>query len=516
MGPAQLYPGAHVAERGTHPAVVLHETGESLTYAELDERANRFVHLLRSRGVGVGDHVALWCDNDLVYPVLLWGANYAGVHYTPISTRLTPDEVTYILQDAGTSVLVVSERLAREHADALGSAVPAGVQVVVTGDGPGALRELLEEQPADAERGTRVMGSPMLYSSGTSGRPKGVRRPITGDEVGTPLPLAALTGALFGLDAQAVYLSPAPLYHASPFGYVMAVTSLGGTAVLLQRFDAETALQAIAEHRVTHAQFVPTMFIRMLALDDETKARHDLSSLRCAIHAAAPCPVDVKRRMLEWWGPIVHEFYSGTEGVGLTYCSPEDWLAHPGTVGRPVLGSLHILDEDGRDLPPGQEGLIAFGGGPSFEYHNDKAKTAEAYVSGMATLGDVGRLDEDGFLYLTDRRSHLIITGGVNVYPQEAENVLASHPAVFDVAVIGVPHPEFGEEVKAVVQLPGGTEGTPELARALIAYCREQLADVKCPRSVDFRDELPREPNGKLLKRKLRDDYWRDRESQLV
>jgi fatty-acyl-CoA synthase len=357
----------------------------------------------------------------------------------------------------------------------------------------------------------------MLYSSGTTGFPKGIRPDLPHTPLGTTNMVADLLTGFFGFGPDAVYLSPAPHYHASPFKYCFGVTALGGTVVMMPRFDAEAALRAIAEHRVTHSQWVPTMFGRMLRLPEEVRRGVDLSSHRVAIHAAAPCPVPVKQAMIEWWGPIIHEFYASSEGIGVCHCTSEQWLERPGTVGRAIMGELQIRSDDGRLLPPGEEGLVCFAGGRRFAYHGDSGKTSDAYVSdGVATVGDVGRMDEDDFLFLTDRKSNMIISGGVNIYPQETENVLAVHPAVADVAVIGVPHDDFGEEVLAVVQPVNAAEAGDELGAALIAYTRERLADVKCPRRVEFRDDLPREPNGKLLKRRLRDEYWAERESRLV
>jgi fatty-acyl-CoA synthase len=361
----------------------------------------------------------------------------------------------------------------------------------------------------------------MLYSSGTTGRPKGVRKDLPGTPFGdpsaTPVLLArALAGQGNGVGPGAVYLCPAPLYHSAPLVYSMSMQRLGATVVVMERFDPRRCLELIEQHRVTHAQFVPTMFVRMLHLPEAERARFDLSSLQFAVHAAAPCPVAVKRQMLEWWGPIIHEYYSGTEDIGSTYISPEEWLAHPGSVGRP-LEECHIVGPDGDELPAGEEGIVFFAGGRPFEYHNDPDKTASATNDrGWRTLGDIGRLDDDGYLYLTDRQAHMIISGGVNIYPQEAENVLAAHPAVADVAVIGVPDPEMGEAVKAVVQPAAGAVAGPELGSDLLTHCRAELATYKCPRTVDFVDELPRDPNGKLYKRLLRERYWAGHDSLVI
>ncbi|MGE5130254.1 MAG: AMP-binding protein, partial [Sphingomonadaceae bacterium] len=323
-----------------------------------------------------------------------------------------------------------------------------------------------------------------------------------------PTPLLALARKLYGLGPDSIYLSPAPLYHAAPLRFNMTVMRCGGTSVLMEHFEAEEALALIERHRVTHSQWVPTMFVRMLKLPPDVRARYDLSSLRVAIHAAAPCPVPVKEEMIRWWGPVLYEYYAGTEGNGYVACNSQEWLAHKGTVGRALLGEVRILDDDGAVLPPGETGTIYFANGPAFEYHNDPRKTAVSRSrEGWSTLGDVGRLDAEGYLYLTDRKDYMIISGGVNVYPQEVENLLVTHPKVADVAVLGVPNEDLGEEVKAVVQPMDWRDAGPALAAELMAYCRGNLSHIKCPRSIDFEPELPRHPTGKLYKRLLRERY---------
>jgi fatty-acyl-CoA synthase len=359
----------------------------------------------------------------------------------------------------------------------------------------------------------------MLYSSGTTGVPKGVRKTLTpgppGDPASASVQIAMAIGAR-GIGSDTVYLSPAPLYHSAPLVYCMATHRLGGTCVVMESFDAAGCLAAIERYRVTHAQFVPTMFTRMLRLPEEERLAYDLSSLTWAVHAAAPCPVPVKQQMMAWWGPIIHEYYAGTEDIGASQITPEEWLAHPGSVGRP-LGEVHILDPAGEEVPVGQSGTVYFAGGREFEYHNDPEKTAKMRnARGWRTLGDVGHVDEDGYLYLTDRATFMIISGGVNIYPQEIEDTLVMHPSVADVAVFGIPNEDFGEEVKAVVQpAPGVTPG-PELAAELEAFAREHLGRFKVPRSIDFVDELPRDPAGKLFKRKLRDPYWGEKRTHIV
>jgi acyl-CoA synthetase (AMP-forming)/AMP-acid ligase II len=375
-------------------------------------------------------------------------------------------------------------------------------------DGFESYEDAIAAQPAEP-LDERLAGVDMLYSSGTTGKPKGVSIAYRGDPLDAPSSVTLLAMGMLGFSEATRYLSPAPLYHAAPLRFTMAVHQAGGTVVVMERFEPERALALIEEHRITHSQWVPTMFIRMLKLPDEVRNRYDVSSMEMIIHAAAPCPVAAKRGIIDWFGPIVHEYYAGTEGNGFVYCNSDEWLAHPGTVGQSILGPVHIVGDDGEEVTVGESGTIYFESVARFEYHNDPEKTAEArHPEGWTTLGDVGHLDADGFLYLTDRQAYMIITGGVNVYPQEAENILAMHPAVADVAVFGVPDDDFGEAVKAVVQpLDPGSVG-PELAAELIAHCRAHLADVKCPRTVDFSEELPRHPTGKLYKRILKDEYW--------
>ena len=358
----------------------------------------------------------------------------------------------------------------------------------------------------------------MLYSSGTTGRPKAVRRPLPTDGEGSwaQKVLEYSLGQRYDMTASSVYLSPAPLYHAAGINYTMAVHRVGAASILMRKFDAEAVLRLIETHRVTHAQFVPTMFVRMLKLPDAVRDSYDVSSLQCVIHAAAPCPVDVKYKMMEWFGPVIHEYYGGTEGFAGTGIGPQEWLAHPGSVGKPIT-PVHVLDEQGVEVPVGASGELFFEGGPEFEYFKDPDKTASVSNDrGWRSLGDMGYVDEDGYLYLTDRSTFMIVSGGVNIYPQEVENLLVMHPKLVDAAVFGVPNDEFGEEVKAVVQPVGGVEAGPALEAELIDYCRAHLATYKCPRTIEFDPELPRDPNGKLYKRRIRDRYWQGRTSRIV
>jgi acyl-CoA synthetase (AMP-forming)/AMP-acid ligase II len=505
-----MHVGTVAAATPNKAAVIMARAGGATTYAELDAAANRLANLLYESGLRPGDHIAFMLDNRPEFFACAWAAQRSGLHYTPVSTRIMADELGYILDNCGATVFIAAAAFVDIATAAVDGLPRLCLCLALDGDIPGFAdySELVAAQPA-TPLARELEGEPMLYSSGTTGRPKGIERPITEAPLGSD-PQRVRLAALFGMDADTVYLSPAPLYHAAPLGFCMALLRLGATVVVLERFDPEHALQLIQRHRVTHTQMVPTMFIRLLKLPEPVRMRYDLSSLRGVVHAAAPCPVEVKRQIIDWWGPIVHEYYAGTEANGFVTCDSAQWLAHEGTVGHVVVGEVHILDENGDEQPVGDTGTVYFADGPTFEYHDDPAKTAsvrDPQGRGWTTLGDIGRLDEDGFLYLTDRRTHMIISGGVNIYPQECENILALHPKVADVAVIGVPDPDMGEQVKAVVQPVSIEDAGDALETELIAYCRDRLAHYKCPRSIDFRAELPRHPTGKLFKRLLREEY---------
>ena len=516
-----MHPGLHARSEPDKPAVVMAGSGEVVSYGELDARSNQLAHLFRARGLHRGDHVALCMENNSHYHEVLWGAWRAGLYYTAISSRLTPAELAYIVDDCEAKALVVSAATAGQAVDVLGGLPGVTTKLVIGGDVDGFERYETAVAPMPATPiADESAGQRMLYSSGTTGRPKGVKAPLPplGD---LDVEDAATAGLRRTYDAgpDTVYLSPAPLYHSAPLAFTMGIHRVGGTVIVMERFDPIEFLRLIEEHRVTHTQVVPTMFVRLLKLPEADRRGHDLSSLRCVIHAAAPCPVPVKEQMIDWFGPILQEYYAGTEGNGSTAIDSHEWLAHKGSVGRPRVGAVHICDPDGAELPPGEQGTIWFEGPTalSFEYHNDPDKTASSrHPKGWSTLGDIGYLDEDGWLYLTDRKANMIISGGVNIYPQEAETVLTMHPKVMDVAGCGVPTDDLGEEVKAVVQPVDMAAAGPDLERELIEYCRERLAHFKCPRSVDFEAELPRHPTGKLYKRLLRDRYWAGHASKLV
>jgi long-chain acyl-CoA synthetase len=508
-----MHPGAHAATDPAKPAVIMARSGAVVTYGELDAGANRLGNLLHARGLGPGGSMALLMENNATYLEAAWAPQRSGLYYTPMSSRLTAGEVAYILDDCGARALVTSYECRRVAAEVVDRLPGLHTRLMVGGvvDGFEPYEEVVGAQSADPPA-EPLEGRSMLYSSGTTGRPKGVKKELGRVPLGTKGfdSVLGLGTMLYGYHPDMVFLSPAPLYHAAPLWFTMAVHRIGGTAVVMEHFDPVEFLALVERHRVTHTLVVPTMLVRLVKLADEDRARFDVSSLRCCVHGAAPCPVAVKEAVIDWWGPIVHEYYAGTEANGFVACNSEEWLAHRGTVGRSLGGpTLHILGPDGEELPPGQVGRVYFAGGPDFEYHNDPDKTAAAHdARGRTTLGDIGYVDEDGYLYLTDRAAYTIISGGVNVYPQEAEDVLVTHPRVLDAAVFGIPDDDLGEQVKAVVQPADPGDAGPELEAELIAWCRRHLAAYKCPRSVDFEAELPRHPTGKLYKRLLRDRYW--------
>jgi long-chain acyl-CoA synthetase len=505
LDPAGLHPAAHAAATPNRVALVMAGSGETRTYRQLDDASTRLALVLRDRGLRPGDHLAVLLDNEPTFFEAVWAGLRTGLYVTPINWHLTAAEAGYIVADCGASALVAGAALG-EVVTALDDDLAAVTTRLAVG---GELAGFDRYEDVVAARGLEPVpeeceGAWMLYSSGTTGRPKGIVPPATGGRLGAPSPFTTLLTGLFGFSADAVYLSPAPLYHAAPAGWTTMTQRVGGTAVVMERFDPLDFLAQIERHRVTHTQVVPTHLVRLLKLPERERTRFDLSSLRLVVHAAAPCPVGVKRAALDWLGPIVHEFYSGSEGSGFCYIGPDDWMAHPGSVGRSLMGGIHILDDGGEELPAGEEGQVWFETPHRFEYHGDTEKTAAAWNDrGWSTLGDVGRVDEDGYLYLTDRASNMIISGGVNIYPREVEDLLVLHPAVADVGVVGTPDPDWGEQVTAFVQPAPGAEAGDALAAELIEYCRSRLSRFKCPRTVRFVDELPRLPTGKLLKRLL-------------
>ena len=512
-----MHPIAHAANRPDHPAVIMAGSGKQMTYREMDDAANQFAQLLRSRGLKANDAFAILLENRIEYFKLMWGSQRAGTLLVPISTRLTAPEISYILKDSGAKLLITSPMFADIIAD-IRKDCP-DLEILIAEDeegsaGDSSFAAALGSHPAEPIADQRA-GANMLYSSGTTGRPKGVRpAPPEDPDPQAMIPFLGLAtmGAGMPADGSMIYLSPAPLYHAAPLAWCGAAQRLGATLVVLEKFDPEGALAAIEKYKVTDSQWVPTHFVRFLKLDPAIRTKYDLSSHKRALHAAAPCPVPIKREMIEWWGPIVNEYYAGSEGIGMTMVQAVDWLEHPGTVGRAIHGILHVCGPDGEEVGAGEDGLIYFENDLLPTYHNDPDKTAEAmHPKGWMTLGDIGHVDADGFVFLTDRKSHMIISGGVNIYPQEIENLLITHEKVMDAAVIGAPCPDLGEKVVAVVQPIDMALAGPENAADFEAELREFLAPslsrIKMPKVFDFRPELPREANGKLYKRELRDEF---------
>jgi fatty-acyl-CoA synthase len=486
-------------------------SGEVLTYGELEQVSNRGAQLFRSLGLKAGDHIALQMENNRYFMPVLWAARRAGLIYTPMSTHLKRDEILYIVGNCEAQAVICSSTFAELMQQVRESAPAVAHWFMIDGVRPGfqSWEDAVTAHPPTPIQDEQN-GIPMLYSSGTTGVPKGILPPWKpGMPVGEPSPDLARLAQFYSVDAECIYLSPAPLYHAAPLGYNIMVTQLGGTCVIMEKFDAEHSLALMERYRITHGQWVPIMFSRLLQLPEDARRRYDVSSVKYAIHAAAPCPKEVKRRMIDWWGPVIYEYYSSTEGGGLTALNSAEWLAHPGSVGRAVGSKVHIMGDDGKELPTGETGTVYFSDVRSkFTYYKEPAKTAKAYnEQGWMTVGDVGYVDAEGYLYLADRKDFMIITGGVNVYPQEVENLLLVHDKVADVAVFGIPNVEFGAEVKGVVQPRNWADAGPELERELIAYCRERLSHIKCPRSIDFELALPRLDNGKLYKQGIRARY---------
>ena len=517
-----MFARSHAGAQPHQPAIITAPSGRTLTYRDYEQGANQVAQMLRAQGLRPGDHVAIFMENQPAMLLAEAGAERTGVYYTLVNSYLSAEEAGYIIDNCTARVLfssVAKAETARPAAELAGGLERLVMADLHAGDGrwePWSVA--VGSQPVEPVPGERL-GAAMLYSSGTTGRPKGILRQLPDVAPDAAIPAMRFVADMWSFRPGMVYLNPAPLYHSAPQASVAGALRMGGTVIVMEHFDAEGWCALVEEHRVTHTQMVPTMFSRLLRLPEEVRRRYDLSSLEQVIHAAAPCPVPIKQAMIDWLGPVVTEYYGATEANGFTFCTSEEWLAHPGTVGRPVLGSLEIRDEDGRPCPDGVDGTVWFRGATAFEYFGDPDKTAGSRdaTGAASTIGDVGHVDGDGYLYLTDRKSYMIISGGVNIYPQETENLLSTHPAVLDVAVIGVPNEDLGEEVKAVVIAdPHHPAAGAALEAELVAFCRSRLSHFKCPSSVDFVDELPRLPTGKLYKRLLRDRYWAGHTSAIV
>jgi fatty-acyl-CoA synthase len=518
-------PASHAQKTPDRPAIIMGGSGESLTFAELDERSKRLARLFWSEGLRPGDHVAILMENHIRYIEVFWAAFRSGLYLTAVNRYLTPKEAGYIVDDCDAQVLIMSSCLG-ELASAIVPMTPkVRRRLMVDGTVPGydSFDEAVAAHPAET-LDEEPLGRTMLYSSGSTGQPKGVWRPLTGRTVQEGKPaLIPVYQTLYGMGPDTVYLSPAPIYHSAPLLFSTDSMALGATVVMMEKFDAEQVLAQIEKYRVTHTQLVATMFSRMLKLPPEVRDAYDLSSLKYVITGAAPCSIPIKQAMIDWLGPIVHEYYAGTEDTGATVITSEEWLKHPGSVGRAALEStIHICDADEQEVPAGEVGRVYFETSDivaGFEYYGEPDKTARAHHpdhENWTALGDLGRLDDEGYLYLADRESFMIIAGGVNIYPQEIENALLLHPDVQDVAVFGVPNEDLGEEVKAVIQLVDSSRTDDAMVADLLAHCAEHLARFKIPRSIDFLDDFPRSPTGKLYKAPLRDTYWAGHDSRIL
>jgi len=509
------YPGHWLSMQPDAPAIIMAGSGETVTFAELENAANQGAHLLRQLGLKAGDVFALWSGNSARYLEIAWAMRRTGTYMVPIAAKLNAEEVAYIVNDSGARVVIVDAGL--KHASEFFAQLPQLCSKVehgfsVCGDLAGVQRW---ETARSAMPATMIddpaIGQAMSYSSGTTGTPKGIKQPRPEGPFDTPPAFAPLMAARFKSAPGTSFILSAPLYHSGPLAMAMAEQSLGAGILLFEKFDAEHMLKSIERYRPVRGQFVPTMFIRMLKLPEEVRNRYDISSLKVAFHTAAPCPVDTKHAMITWWGPIIDEMYGGTENAGSTFINSEEWLRKPGSVGKSPTANIHICDDDGNELTTGSTGTVYFDTGARFQYINDPEKTARArhpQHPTWSTFGDIGHLDEDGYLFLSDRKAFMIISGGVNIYPQEAENLLLTHPAVLDAAVFGVPDPDLGEQVKAVVEPVNWASANASLEAELIAFCKSKLSTLKCPSSIDFVEKLPRDDAGKLAKRALRDQYW--------
>lgn len=499
----------HAQTAPDDPACILAQSGEVSTYRDLETATNKLAHMFRRLGLNVGDGLVVMCQNHTRFYELYWAAHRAGLYFTPISWHATASEAKYILENSEAKAFIASSRFAEVaravHQEKSGELICLSVLGDI--DGFKQLEELSDAEP-DHPIEDQTSGREMLYTSGTTGRPKGVKFPLSGKPI-TDTPPDDLFYIPEGYGPGAVVLAPGPLYHASPLMASRAMHRFGGAALIIDKFDAEETLQYIEQYRVTHMICVPTHFLRMLKLPVEVRARYDVSSVKLIMHTGAPCPVETKHAMIDWFGPVIVEYYGGTERVGGALIRSDEWLAHPGSIGRAAVGNAYAVDEDTwTALPPGETGVIYFDSGEEFVYHGDAEKTKSMQSpQGWRTLGDIGKIDADGYIYLTDRKSNMIISGGVNIYPQEVENRLVTHAKVADAAVFGIPNEAFGEEVKAVVQPGEGVAAGSELEAELIAYCKEALAGYKCPRSIDFDPSLPRQDNGKLYKKALKDRY---------
>ena len=503
------HPKLYAQTTPNKPAYIMANTQETITYLQLEQRSNTVAHLFRACSLQAKDHVAILMENHSRFFEIIWGALRSGVIITPISTHLLEEEVSYILNNCEAKVFITTQKYAALAKKSLPTT--PNVQHYLMLDGTIAGYESFEEKIANLPNTPipdQIQGATMLYSSGTTGLPKGVYTPPESDSIDDFSPTLTAIGHTFKFGPHVQYLSPAPLYHAAPLAYNLVNLAFGGTSIIMEKFDAEKSLALIEKYKANYSQWVPIMFVRMLKLPEAVRLKYDVSSMQLALHAAAPCPIEIKEKMIDWWGPVIFEYYGASEGHGLTAITSPEWLTHKGSVGKAFVGELSILDDEGNEVPTGTIGNVFFKGGNQFVYHNEPEKTTKAYAtSGHSSVGDIGYVDEEGYLYLTDRKNFTIISGGVNIYPQEIENCIINHPKVADVAVFGIPHEEFGQQVKAVIQPKHWEDAGDDLEAELLEFCRSKLARIKIPRSIDFDKELPRKDNGKLYKRRLVERY---------
>jgi len=503
------HPREYLSNFPNKPAFVMADSGEAVNYQELEDRSNQVAHAFRSLGIRQKDHIGMMLQNHKMFMIISWAVFKSGICITPISHHLLEDEVAYILTNCEAKLFLTSKRM-----ELIATKVASKVDhlehfYMLDGsiEGFDSFDSLLSNFPITPIEDERL-GNTMMYSSGTTGQPKGVYIPPQSESVYEMNPVLQSMGKNFKFGPHTVYLSPAPLYHAAPYYYNIVTMMFGGTSIIMDKFDPEKSLAYIEQYKANYSQWVPIMFVRMLKMDQAIRDKYDVSSMKLALHAAAPCPIPIKEKMIDWWGPVIFEYYGASEGLGMTAITSQDWLNHKGSVGKAIIGTPFILDDDGNELPSGEIGEVHFTGGNEFSYHKEEAKTKKAYQpDGKRSVGDIGYLDKDGYLYLTDRKNFTIISGGVNVYPQEIENHIINHPKVADVAVFGIPHEEFGQQVKAVIQPTNWDDAGDDLAQELISYCKEKLSKIKIPRSISFDPELPRKDNGKLYKRRIVEQY---------
>ena len=509
-----MYPGYWSKIQAEKPAVINSLTGESISYQTMDQRSNQLAHLMFDHGLRRGDHIAVFLENDLRYFEITWAAIRSGLYVTPINRYLTAAEAAYIVNDCEAKVFISSSYLSTTAEHVIQHLVEPNLKLLML-DEPSksftSYHTAIANYPNTA-LAEEPLGNIMFYSSGSTGKPKGIVHKLTNRMVDN-YPEMGLSNFkhLWHFDKNTIYLSTAPNYHAAPLHFSIQAQRLGGTVVMMPQFNGEAALKAIEQYKVTHSQWVPTMLNRLLKLPEPVRTKYDISTMTCALHGAAPCPIHIKEKIIHWFGPIVFEYYSASEGIGQTHITSEEWLKKPGSVGKAIFGTLHICDDNGRELSPDESGHVYFEM-PffSFQYKGDNKKTRSAQHpqhETWSTIGDIGFIDEEGYLFLNDRANFMIISGGVNIYPQEVENLLLTHPKVADAAVFGIPNDEMGEEVKAVVQLENQCDANDLLALELIDYSRSHLAHYKCPKSIDFTEKLPRLDTGKLYKKPLQEKY---------